>query len=75
MELYVLKNTKNIKINASQLISNMICIKYDHNKKFWLLKFHWGYGNFNLNSLKGYSLKKLTRRLLATPVKALCLQR
>jgi len=30
---------------------------YDHNKKFGLLKFHSGYGKFNLNSRKGYSLK------------------
>ena len=29
----------------------------DHNKKFGLLKFHSGYGKFNLNSPKGYSLK------------------
>jgi len=35
----------------------MICIIYDHNKKFGLLKFHSGYGKFNLNSPKGYSLK------------------
>jgi len=32
-------------------------MKYDHNKKFGLLKFHSGYGKFNLNSPKGYSLK------------------
>jgi len=35
----------------------MICLNYDHNKKFGLLKFHSGYGKFNLNSPKGYSLK------------------
>jgi len=35
----------------------MICINYDHNIKFGLLKFHSGYGKFNLNSPKGYSLK------------------
>ena len=35
----------------------MICMNYDHNKKFGLLKFHSGYGKFNLNSPKGYSLK------------------
>jgi len=35
----------------------MICMNYDHNKKFGLLKFYSGYGKFNLNSLKGYSLK------------------
>jgi len=51
------ENTRNIEISASQLISNMICMNYDHNKKFGLLKFHSGYGKFNLNSPKGYSLK------------------
>jgi len=35
----------------------MICMNYDHNKKFGLLKFNSGYGKFNLNSPKGYSLK------------------
>ena len=35
----------------------MICMNYDHNKKFGLLKFHSGYGKFNLNSPNGYSLK------------------
>jgi len=35
----------------------MICINYDYNKKFGLLKVHSGYGKFNLNSPKGYSLK------------------
>jgi len=35
----------------------MICMNYDHNKKFGLLKFHSGYGKFNFNSPKGYSLK------------------
>jgi len=51
------ENTRKIKISASQLISNMICMNYDHNKKFGLLKFHSGYEKFNLNSPKGYSLK------------------
>ena len=32
-------------------------MNYDHNKKFGLLKFHSGYGKFNLNSPKGYCLK------------------
>ena len=32
-------------------------MKYDHNKKFGLLKFHSGYEKFNLNSPNGYSLK------------------
>jgi len=35
----------------------MICMNYDHNKKFGLLKFHSGYEKFNLNSPKGYSLQ------------------
>jgi len=35
----------------------MICINHDHDKKFELLKFHSGYGKFNLNSPKGYSQK------------------
>ena len=35
----------------------MICMNYDHNKKFGLLKCYSGYGKFNLNSPKGYSLK------------------
>jgi len=50
-------NTRKIKISTSQLISNMICMNYNNNKKFELLKFHSGYGKFNLNSPKGYSLK------------------
>ena len=58
MELCVRKKTpRKIKISASQLISNMICMNYDHNKKFGLLKSHSGYETFNLNSPKGYSLK------------------
>jgi len=51
------KNARKIKISASQLISNMICINHEHNKKFGLFKFHSGDGKFNLNSLRGYSLK------------------
>jgi len=35
----------------------MICINYDHNKKFGLLKFHSNYDIIYLNSPKGYSLK------------------
>ena len=35
----------------------MICMNYDYNKKFGLLKFHSGYEIFYLNSPKGYSLK------------------
>ena len=58
MELRVRKKkTSKIKINASQLISNMICMNYDNNKKFGLLQFHSGYGKFYLNSPKGYSRK------------------
>jgi len=47
-----LENTRKIKISASQLMSNMICMNYDHNKKFYS-----GYKNFHFNSPKGYSLK------------------
>ena len=54
-----MENTGKIIISARQLISNMICMNYDHNKKFGLLKFHSGYGKFNLNSPKGYSLKTI----------------
>jgi len=36
----------------------MICMNYDHNKLFGLLEFHSGYEKINLNSPKGYSLKK-----------------
>ena len=35
----------------------MICMNYDHNKKFGLLEFHSGYGKFYFNSPKGYSRK------------------
>ena len=35
----------------------MICMNYDHNKKFGLLKFHSGYGKFYFNSPKGYTRK------------------
>jgi len=49
-------NTSKIKICASQLISNMICMNYD-NKKFGLLKFHSGYGKIYFKSPKGYSQK------------------
>jgi len=35
----------------------MICMNYDHNKKFGLLNFHSGYGNFYFNSPKGYNRK------------------
>ena len=51
------ENTRKIKISASHFISNMNCMNYDHNKKFGLIKFHSGYGTFNLNSPKGYSRK------------------
>jgi len=46
------ENTSKIKISASQLISNMICMNYGNNKKFGLLQFHLGYGKFYLNSRK-----------------------
>jgi len=32
-------------------------MNYDHNKSLGYLQFHSGYGKFNLNSPKGYSLK------------------
>jgi len=35
----------------------MICMNYDHNKKFGLFKFQSGYWKINLNSPNGYSLK------------------
>jgi len=35
----------------------MICMNYDHNKKFGLLKFHLGYGQFYFNSPMGYNRK------------------
>jgi len=35
----------------------MICMNYNHNKTFELLQLHSGYGKFNLNSPKNYSLK------------------
>jgi len=35
----------------------MICMSYGNNIKFGLLQFHSGYGNFYLNSPKGYSWK------------------
>jgi len=35
----------------------MICMNYDHNKMFGLLKFHSGYGKFYFNSPKGYNWK------------------
>jgi len=51
------KTQARLKKSASQLISNMICMNYDHNKKFGLLKFHSGYGKFYVNSPKGYTQK------------------
>ena len=51
------KTQAGLKKSASQLISNMICMNYDHNKKFGLLKFHSGYGKFYFNSPKGYTRK------------------
>jgi len=51
------ENASNIKLSASQIISNMICMNYDHKKKFGLLKFHSGYGKFYLNSPMGYCRK------------------
>jgi len=42
-------------------------MNYDHNKKFGLLKFHSGYGKFNLNSPKGYSLKIINVQTAYSP--------
>jgi len=36
---------------------DMVCMNYDHNKKFGLLKFNSGYGKMYFNSPKGYSRK------------------
>ena len=41
-------------------------MNYDYNKKFGLLKFQSGYGEFNLNSPKGYSLKIINAQTVAT---------
>jgi len=49
------EKTSKIKISASQLISKMICMHYDNNKKFELLQFHSGYGKNYLNGPTGYS--------------------
>ena len=57
MELCVRKKTQERFKSASQLISNVVCMNYDHNNKFRLLKLYSGYGKVNLNSPKGYSLK------------------
>ena len=57
-------------ISARQLISNMICMKYDHNKKFELLKIHSGYVKFYLSSPNGNSQKIINaqRRLILKQV-------
>jgi len=57
VDLFVRKNTTKTKISASQRISNMHCIDYDHNKYFGLFKFQSGYRKFYMNSAKGYSRK------------------
>jgi len=41
VELFVRKNTT--KYSASQRISNMNCMNYDHNKIYWLFEFQSGY--------------------------------
>ena len=61
------ENTSKIKISANQLISNMICMNYDNNKKFGLLQFHSGYGKFYLSSLKGYSRKIINAQTVRQP--------
>ena len=58
MELFVrYKNTTKIKISASQHISNMNFMNYDHNQFYGLFKFQSGYRKFYLNSPKGYCQK------------------
>ena len=37
----------------------MICMDFDHNKRFGLLKFHSGYVKFYFNSQKGYNRKMI----------------
>ena len=39
MKLFVCKKHNQIKFSASQRISNMNCMNYDHNKKIELFKF------------------------------------
>jgi len=41
----------------------MICMNYDHNKKFGLFKFHRAMENFILIAQRAIIEKKLTRRL------------
>ena len=57
MELFVRKNTTQIKISASQRISIKNFMNYDHNQMFGLFKFQSSYRKFYLNSPKGYSRK------------------
>ena len=52
-----LTTTTKINFSASQRISNMNCMTYDHNQLFGLFKFHSGYGKFYLRSPKGYNRK------------------
>ena len=44
-------------MSASQRISNVNCMNYDHNKNVGLFEFHSGYRKFYLNSPEGYSGK------------------
>jgi len=47
-------------------------MNYDHNKKFGLLKFHSGYGKFNLNSPNGYCLKIINAQTVAINYNICC---
>jgi len=46
----------------------MICMNYDHNKKFWLLKFHLGYGIVIEIARRAIVEKLLMRSLLIVDV-------
>jgi len=62
VEFVVHKKTPKIRISASQGISHINCMNYDHNKKFGLFKFKSGYRKFNLNSPKGYCRKIINKQ-------------
>ena len=44
----------------------MICMNYNHNKKFRLLKFYSGYGKISFNSPTGYSKKIINAHTVVT---------
>ena len=45
----------------------MICMNYDHNKKFGLLQFYSGYAKKYFNSPKGYSRKIINVQTVPAP--------